>query len=390
MTRAARGAGEQLERAGAPETGVTAHRPLLAGRSPVLVLGLPRDPAGPRHVAGFLAVTVLTVLVTRGALALTGFPQLGGGGLHIAHVLWGGLLMAVAVVAVLSWAGPVVRPLAALVGGIGFGLFIDEIGKFVTSDNDYFYEPTASLIYVVVVLLVLVGETIHGRRARDPHETLAAAADLAVAGLAGGFSHRARRQARELADAAGDVRGAAEVRALLDAVEDDARELPDPISAVSRAVVAASRRIVRVRWLPRVTVGVLAVATLYTVGRGVVLVASGVDLPWWAIAGMLASGAASLVCSVVGLRLVGRDRRRGYEWFRRAVLVNLLLTQIFLFRVDQWSAVTGLVIDLVLLGVVAAELDVLRGRTGGDGSAADAAARDTRGAGATGTPRAAR
>jgi len=364
--------GAQVERTG--DRAAEAERHHVRRRSPVLVLGLPRDPAGPRHVAGFLAVTVLTVLVTRGLLALTGFPQLGGDGLHIAHVLWGGLLMAVAVVAVLSWAGPVVRPLAALVGGIGFGLFIDEIGKFVTSDNDYFYEPTASLIYVVVVVLVLVGEVIHGRR-RDPHETLAAAADLAVAGLAGGFSPRARRQARELVAGAGDVRGAAEVRALLDVVEDDARELPDPISAVARAVVTASRRVVRVRWLPRVTVGVLALVTLYTVVRGTVLVATGADLPWWAMVGLLASGAASLACSVVGLRRVGDDRARGYEWFRRAVLVNLLLSQIFLFRIDQWSAVTGLVVDLLLLGVVAAELDVLRGRSGEHDVAQKAAAR---------------
>lgn len=366
-----------MSREAARRPGGGAVGPRAARRSPVLVLGLPRDPAGPRHVAGFLAVTVLTVLVTRGLLALSGYPQVGGGGLHVAHVLWGGLLMALAVVGALSWAGPVVRPLAALVGGIGFGLFIDEIGKFVTSDNDYFFEPTASLIYVVVVFLVLLGEAIHGRRARDPHETLAAAADLAVAGLAGGFSTRARRHARELAQAAGDVRGAAEVRALLDVVEDDARELPDPISAVSQAVVTVSRRVVRVRWLPRVTVAVLAVATLYTVGRGVVLIAQGADLPWWAEVGMIASGALALVCAAVGLRLVGTDRRRGYEWFRRAVLVNLLLTQIFLFRIDQWSAVSGLVVDLLLLGLVAAELDVLRGRDEGDGSAAQEAARAT-------------
>ncbi|HEY0217475.1 MAG TPA: hypothetical protein VGC57_13890 [Cellulomonas sp.] len=333
----------------------------VARRSPVLVLGLPRDPAGPRHVAAFLAVTVLTVLVTRGLLALTGFPQLGGGGLHVAHVLWGGLLMAVAVVAALSWAGPVVRPLAALVGGVGFGLFIDEIGKFVTADNDYFYEPTASLIYVVVVLLVLAGEAIHGRRARDPHELLAAAADLAVAGVAGGFSVRARRQARELVEAAGDVRGADEVRALLDTVEDDSRDLPDPIGAVSRFVVRTSRRVVRVRWAPRLTVLVLGAGTLYTVGRGVALSIQDNELPWWALIGLLVSGVASLVCSVIGLRLVAADRQRGYEWFRRAVLVNVLLTQIFLFRVDQWSAAGGLAVDLVLLGLVAAELDVLRG-----------------------------
>ncbi|WP_246260217.1 hypothetical protein [Cellulomonas taurus] len=333
----------------------------LRRRNPLLVIGLPRDPSGTRHVAGFLAITVLTVLVTRGALALTGFPQLGGDGLHIAHVLWGGLLMALALVAALSFAGPVVRPLVAVVGGIGFGLFIDEVGKFVTSDNDYFYEPTAALIYVVIVLLVLAAELIH-RRKRDPHEVLAAAVDLAVAGMAGGFSKRARRQARALVDEAGDVPGARQVRALLDSVQDDAKELPDPIGAVASWIVGISRRVVRVRWAPRVTVIVLGLATLYTLGRGIVLWSTGTPLPNWALAGIVVSGALSLVLSLLGLRRVGTDRAAGYEWFRRAVLVNLLLTQIFLFRVDQWSAVTGLAVDLVLLGLVAAELDVLRGR----------------------------
>lgn len=333
---------------------------MIRRRNPLLVLGLPRDPSGTRHVAGFLAITVLTVLVTRALLALTGFPQLGGGGLHIAHVLWGGLAMAVALIAALSWAGPVVRPLVAVVGGIGFGLFIDEVGKFVTSDNDYFYEPTAALIYVVIVLLVLAAELIH-RRKRDPHELLAAATDLAVAGMAGGFSVRARRQARGLVDEAGDVPGAAQVGALLDAVQDDAKELPDPIGAVASWIVRVSRRVVRVRWAPTVTVILLGVATVYTLTRGIVLWAGGSPLPNWALVGMAASGALSLWLSVLGLRRVGTDRAVGYEWFRRAVLVNLLLTQIFLFRVDQWSAVTGLAVDLVLLGLVAAELDVLRG-----------------------------
>ncbi|MBC7549734.1 MAG: hypothetical protein H7269_02315 [Cellulomonas sp.] len=130
--------------------------------------------------------TVVTVLLTRGLLALLGYPQLGGGGLHVAHVLWGGLLMAVAFVLLLSFAGPVVRPVGALVGGVGFGLFIDEIGKFVTSDNDYFYKPTASLIYLVVVVLLLVAEALQGRRPPHASEALAGAVDLAVAGVAGG------------------------------------------------------------------------------------------------------------------------------------------------------------------------------------------------------------
>lgn len=119
-------------------------------RGLLLRWGLPRDVAGGRHVAGFFVAAVVTVLFVRGVLALLGYPQLGGGGLHVAHVLWGGLLMALAFVLLLSFAGPVVRPLGALVGGVGFGLFIDEIGKFVTADNDYFYQPTASLIIILV------------------------------------------------------------------------------------------------------------------------------------------------------------------------------------------------------------------------------------------------
>lgn len=67
----------------------------------------------------------------------------------------GGLLMLLAIYLLLSYIGPVVRPAAALVGGVGFGLFIDEVGKFITSDNNYFYQPTAAIVCVVFVLIVL-------------------------------------------------------------------------------------------------------------------------------------------------------------------------------------------------------------------------------------------
>ena len=39
----------------------------------------------------FLVSAVASVLAIRSFLYLTGYPQLSGRGLHIAHLLWGGL-----------------------------------------------------------------------------------------------------------------------------------------------------------------------------------------------------------------------------------------------------------------------------------------------------------
>ena len=341
------------------EPAARARRP--AGRNLLLRWGLPRDPAAASHLATFVVAAVATVLLTRAFLAAAGYPQIGGGGLHVAHVLWGGLLMALAFLVLLSFAGPVVRPVGAMLGGVGFGLFIDEVGKFVTSDNDYFYEPTAALIYVVVVTLVLLGEGLHGRVRHHPAEHLAAAADQAVAGIVGGFTphHRVHaREAVERAEAAADgpLRGAPEVRALLDAIEEDPTELPDLSSTVARAVVRTTRRMVTARWVPRVTVAVLLLTAVGTVARGLLAWRQGTDVPDWMIAAMLASAAVSAAVAVAGLAVVRRDRVRGYRRFRRAVLISLLVTQVFVFRLVEWAATTGLVVDLLVLGLVAAEL----------------------------------
>jgi hypothetical protein len=322
----------------------------------LLRLGLPRDPAASSHVAGFLVSAVVTVLLTRVLLAALGYPKLGGDGLHVAHVLWGGLLMALAFVVLLSFAGPVVRPVGALLGGVGFGLFVDEVGKLVTANNDYFYQPTAALIYLVVVALVLVAEALHGRRPHDPREYLAGAVDHAVAGVVGGFTPRARAEARELVDRAAGVRMAPQVRALVDAVDDDSAELPNPIAAVGAAVVGVTHRLVvvgQVHWIP---LGVLLVSLAATVTSGMVAWFGGADVPGWIVVGLLVSAGVSTVTAICGVIVVRRDRMHGYRLFRRAVLVSLLVTQVFVFRIEEWSAMVGLAVSLLALGLVGAEL----------------------------------
>ena len=131
-----------------------------------------RNSDAPELIELFLVAGIASVLAIRGALAATGYPQLGGDGLHIAHMLWGGLFMTVALLLLFAALGRVAQRLAAILGGIGFGTFIDELGKFITSDNNYFYEPTIGLIYIIFIAIFLVLEAFR-RQAPGSTEALA-------------------------------------------------------------------------------------------------------------------------------------------------------------------------------------------------------------------------
>ena len=119
-------------------------------RSPV------RRPGADSYLLITLLSFALSVTLTRLFLFLTGYPQLGGGTLHIAHVLWGGLLLFVAALLPLIFANRWVYQVEAVLAGVGVGLFIDEVGKFITRTNDYFYQPAAPIIYAFFLVCVLV------------------------------------------------------------------------------------------------------------------------------------------------------------------------------------------------------------------------------------------
>src|SRR3954464_5252759 len=109
-----------------------------------------------RYVLTMLLSFVGSVLVTRLYLSAMGYPQVGRGTLHIAHVLWGGLLLFVAALLPLMLANREIYQVSALAGGVGTGLFIDEVGEFLTRTNDYFYPPAIPIIYAFFLLTVLL------------------------------------------------------------------------------------------------------------------------------------------------------------------------------------------------------------------------------------------
>lgn len=119
-----------------------------------------RSPILQNRVNEYLLITLISfatsVSITRLFLELTGYPQLGGGELHIAHVLWGGLLLFVGSLLPLVFSNRWALDLSALFSGIGIGLFIDEVGKFITQSNDYFYPSAAPIIYAFFLLTALL------------------------------------------------------------------------------------------------------------------------------------------------------------------------------------------------------------------------------------------
>lgn len=150
----------------------------------------------------YLMVTLVafagSVLLTRLFLWLTGYPQLGGNGLHIAHVLWGGLLLFVASILPLVFANRWAYSLGALLSGIGVGLFIDEVGKFITQNNDYFYPPAAPIIYAFFLLTALLYLRIKRPEPRDVRSELYRALDMMEEVLDHDLDPHERSQMRKL------------------------------------------------------------------------------------------------------------------------------------------------------------------------------------------------
>ncbi|MFC8847109.1 MULTISPECIES: hypothetical protein [unclassified Micromonospora] len=317
----------------------------------------PRALAAAAYLQAFVLSGVAAVLLTRALLRATGYPQLGGGGLHIAHVLWGGLLLAAGLGVALVFLGGAARMTGAILGGIGFGLFIDEVGKFVTARTDYFYAPAAGIIYAVFAVLVVITQAVRDRTRLIPAERTANALDAVAGGLIDGLTDLRRAQVLRLARGSGAGTEAA-VAALLDAVP--RREPPPPrcwqpwLTRVRRVAVGLTDQ----RWVVRFVVLYLVVEPALTVvGVAVDEVTGALDeeREWGAVLGVSASALATAVLSVTAAVRLRRDRIGAFRLFKLAILVDLLFGQIFNFTVNQFGAVAALAFDLFLLAVVTAE-----------------------------------
>lgn len=296
----------------------------------------------------FLVIAILSVIGNRTFLIVTGYPQLGNGTLHISHAIWGATMMGVAIVWSISYLGPSTRTFVAVLGGAGFGWFVDELGKFVTRDVNYFWQPTIALIYMIFVAMYLTFRSL-GRRTFGPDEGMLNALEALKSAALGQLAEPVRQDAIELLDRTGSTGPLAKkVRALLADVETLPQTIPGRFHRFGRAMRSRYVSWTEQRWF---TIVLETIFIVYSVGALTTVVALALDgpgittFPEWAT---VVSSSASAVLVLIGVTRLRRSRLQAYRWFDRGLLVDIFVTQIFVFAEEQFGAIVGLATTLVL------------------------------------------
>ena len=303
----------------------------------------------------FFIAAVVSFLAIRAFLAVTGYPQLGASGIHIAHLLLGCLLMLAALMLLLAYLDRSAQHVAAVVAGLGFGTFVDEIGKFVTADNDYFFRPAVAVIYVTFVATFLATRTLIGRRTLRPNEALANALALLGSTLDRPIEPDDRARIHRLLRQADPE---SELTVLLRRYVSGLPGIPDtesPIERIRRGLGDAYRAVMANPWSERaLVVGVIAYTAFAVLG--VLVVTKEAPAPG-APETSAAATVAQLVSTLAGAVLVARgilslhaSHADAYRWLMRGLLVWILITQVFVFYSSQLAGLGGLVVDLVAYG----------------------------------------
>jgi hypothetical protein len=300
-----------------------------------------------RDLTTLFVCAVSTVLLTRSFLALAGYPQVGGSKFHIAHVLYGGLLLLAACIVALAFLNPEVKIVAAVLGGIGFGLFIDEVGKFLTKDVNYFYRPAIAIIYVCFVGLFGVIRWL-GRRRFTADEALLIGVESLKWDAVGSLTEERRARVLSLLADTGPRGALADgIRDLLKSAE-LTRRAPSPIARLSDRA--------------RTTWSVLTNHRLFRVLIFALLIGgaaiSSAELGWLLRHGfgtLTFSQKAFALSTLAGdaLLLVGALRLKSsllsaLHWYDHAVLLEITLGQVFLYTSEQLAASLNLAALLVL------------------------------------------
>ena len=310
----------------------------------------------------FLLSAIGSVLVIRFFLHITGYPQLGGGTLHIAHVLYGGLFMGAAMILSLAFIGLRIQRLSAFLSGVGFGFFIDEVGKFITSDNDYFFRPAVGIIYAIFLILYLTFNFLSRTQKLSSKEYQLNALVHLEEAIVRDMDPTEKERAHLLLLKA-DHRSPL-TRQLQDLVENVQLVPEDGPRRITRLLNWMDRRYTNF-WNLRNSNRLIRSFFVFESVLFVVVVSWGIfnnlddvthlletgvaSYDFWLFMGQIISSIVAAGFAVVGAVLLAWSRMLAFEQFRRATLINLYLTEFFIFSRVEFAALPGFLFNLGVL-----------------------------------------
>lgn len=309
-----------------------------------------RDVDSGRYTELFLMSAISSVIVIRSFLALSGYPQVGGSNFHIAHMLYGGFFMLVALLLTVTFESRVWKAWAAVLGGVGFGTFIDELGKFITRDNDYFFQPTIALIYIIFVAIFLATRVINRHRMLTQDEKVVFALAAVREALLGTLDESARLRAlRYLDECDPDDPAVVNLRVVL-------TQIPARPLAQGNLYRRCRRKLADYYGLviaqPRVQTGIAALFMLSVVTTIAAFFVPEARDELHANVISAGSSVLSGIFNVLGVIQLRRSRYEAFRWFERSVLISIFVTQVFLFNDEGLLAIFTLAGNLLLFGAI--------------------------------------
>ncbi len=307
----------------------------------------------------FLVSSISTIALIRFFLYITDYPQVSGGDLHVAHVLVGGIFMLIAIMMLLIFLDRHSLESAALVGGFGFGAFIDELGKFVTSDNNYFYEPTIAMIYVTFVVIYLVFQSVNANPRLKHQERVINALELAKNIPASDLDEHEKQQALDLLDdeTCKDP-FAKSLREWFEQIEPISTPKPGFYLKTKTRLREIYRQLIEKKWFSKLVVFLFVIQSLWyffdIFSKFIPDFRESMDFSTFSFFEILEIIAPTVAAFfvVIGAIKIRESRIKAYRNFKTSILIHIFIIQIFEFYREQFFAIFDLGINLLILGIL--------------------------------------
>lgn len=310
----------------------------------------------------FFISSIAAILGIRFFLMITNYPKLGSGGLHISHMLWGGLLMFVAIILLLTLISNDIKKVAAIIGGVGFGTFIDELGKFITSDNNYFYQPTFALIYIFFVFIYLLFRFIENRHEFTPKEYLANSIEIMKDAVIHDLDSNEKAIALSyLAKSDTKQKISKTLQNIYEEIQTIKPPPPSIFTTMKKFFQEKYFSLITLPWFKyAVIIFFLVQGILSVIVLSIITIEGHLDfIPTLIIPHSftqqsynfinITSTLLAIIFVLLGSIRIFNSRLSAYIMFKRSILISIFLTQVFIFYYSPMRAISTLIFHILTL-----------------------------------------